>query len=674
MRARSLLFSALFVLIAFLLPAAAALAQLPDWTKQDPTKEELSMTADPKAPGAAAVYLAYADETNDPAHYHSIYARIKVLSEKGKELATVSLPYVKGSTKITGIHGRTIHADGTVVPLKGKPEDLLSYKSGDMKLKQRVFTLPGVEVGSILEYQYDIHYDDNVYSSPSWEIQGSYFVHKAHYSFLPFEGFQKGGLWGVGAPYLVDGAGRKDDTLMWWEVLPDGVKVAHDSKGRYTLDLTDIPPQPDEEYMPPIESTLYKVIFYYTWAHTGADYWAQESKLWSTNVDRYVEPGQGIRDAVAGIVAPGDGEIDKAKKLYAAVQALDNTDFSREKGKAELKKMGLREVRNAEDVWAQKSGTRTEITLLYLSMLRAAGLHTYDMKVVNRNAGVFQSNYLNFGQLDDSLIVLSTGGQEIPLDPGQKMCPFATVHWIHAGAVGVRQRADGPGIAQTPPLRYTANSVTRQGDLWMDSSGTIQGSFQYILQGQEALFWRQVSLENDEAEVKKRFDQMLQGAMPAGVEAHLDHFLGLGDPDSNLMAVVKAQGTLGTATSKRLLLPGFFFESHARESFVEQAKRQTPVDMLYAERVVDKVTYHLPAGLTVEGAPKDNRIAWPGQADLGTKIEQSPGQILVMRVYARGFSQVKPEQYQDLRGFYREVAANDQQQLVLLIAPERKGN
>jgi hypothetical protein len=61
---------------------------------QQPTDEELKMTADPKAPGAAAVYLNVEEITNDQLHYHSFYARIKVLTEKGKELATVddSLP------------------------------------------------------------------------------------------------------------------------------------------------------------------------------------------------------------------------------------------------------------------------------------------------------------------------------------------------------------------------------------------------------------------------------------------------------------------------------------------------------------------------------------------------------------------------------------------------------
>ena len=53
------------------------------------------MTSDPKAPGAPAVFLYRQVETDNSNHYISEYARIKVLTEKGKEWATVEVPYVR---------------------------------------------------------------------------------------------------------------------------------------------------------------------------------------------------------------------------------------------------------------------------------------------------------------------------------------------------------------------------------------------------------------------------------------------------------------------------------------------------------------------------------------------------------------------------------------------------
>src|SRR5580692_6015888 len=81
---------------------------------QPPDPDELKMTSDPKAPGAAAVYLEVREIDDDPIHYQLFYKRIKVLTEKGKELANVDVPY-GGDWKVQDIKGRTIHSDGTII-------------------------------------------------------------------------------------------------------------------------------------------------------------------------------------------------------------------------------------------------------------------------------------------------------------------------------------------------------------------------------------------------------------------------------------------------------------------------------------------------------------------------------------------------------------------------------
>lgn len=641
---------------------------------QEPTKDELQMTDDPKSAGTAAVYLNVVEETNDPLHYHSFYARVKVLQEKGKELATITIPYERGNVKVTDIKGRTIHADGTVIPMTVKPEDLLSSKEGGNQFGRMVFTLPAVDVGSILEYRYQLRYDDNHYSSPFWELQRNYFVHKAHYSFTPFGAFLKGSANHDGGKFLVDSRGNAVNTLIWWALLPTGVEVKSDSVGKYTVDVSDIPSIPDEDFMPPTESFRYHVLFYYKSAFNSAEFWQSEAKRWTKEVDHFAEPTKPIRDAVNQIVAPGDSDLDKARKLYKAVQALDNTDYTRKKDAAELKALGLHVAKRAEDTWAQKSGSSEDIALLYLAMLRAAGLQAWDMKVVDRGRAVFAPGYLNFDQLDDDIIILETGGKQILLDPGEKMCPFQLLSWRHAGAGGVRESANGPAASTSPMLPYTANEIERSGTISLDDHGGMTASFTFLMRGQEAIYWRQQAVRNDLDEVKKRFDRMLQNIMPEGVEAHLDHFLGLDDPELNLIAMINAKGTVGTTTSKRLLLPGYFFESRGHRPFVNQPQRQSMVDMHYAERVTDKVVYQYPASFKVEGVPQNAKIPFPSQAALETKVEQAQESITVSRSLARAFTFLKPDQYQDLRAFYQKVDANDQEQVVLSIAADQKGN
>ncbi len=620
---------------------------------QPPNPDELKMTSDPKAPGADAVYLDIEETDTSNGGFGERYARLKVLTEKGKEAATIQITYPAGELNIGGIRGRTIHPDGTIVPLNVKPEDLLDVKSGDYRLQRKVFTLPSVEVGSILEYAYQVR---DTWEAPTWWVQRKFFAHKEHFLFTPID-----------ADFF---------NLIWWPNLPQGTMVKKDVGGRFNLDVTDIPPAPDEEWMPPIDSVLYKVRFYYASRYHSLDvddYWKDGAQEWSKDIDKFAEPTKAIHDAVNSLVAPSDSDLDKAKKIYAAVQALDNTEFTRAKSESERRQLRLKEPKRAEDTWNQKSGNRQEIALLYLAMLRAAGLTAYAMQVVNRDLGVFDASFMSLWQLDDDVVILSTGGKEIVLDPGEKMCPFGIVNWKHSHAEGLRQSADGPGRAVTPTQVFGANTIKRSGDLMVDPHGAITGTLQIVMVGQEALAWRQTALEVDAVELKKQFDRDLGQVVPEGVEAHIDHFLGLDDVDSLLMAVVKVTGTLGTATSKRLILPGFFFETREPEPFVNEGTRLERIDMHFASQITDQLTYDLPPGAAVEGTPQDTKVAWADRAIYIVKTKSDGEGITVARVLARAFDEAKPEDYQDLRGFYQKVAAADQGQLVFTVPASQKG-
>jgi len=635
---------------------------------QPPNPDELKMTADPKAPGAAAVYLDYEETDNDGLHSQIYYARIKVLTEKGKEAATVQIPYWGGEFSIGSVSGRTIHSDGTIVPLTVKPEDLLIQKVNEVEVghetyaeqvreQRTVFTLPSVEVGSVLEYSYQLRFNAQFYwhLDPDWQVQQKYFVHKAHYLFTP--------------SVMLN--------LLWWPNLPQSAQIITDAAGRYVLDVKDIPAAPEEEWMPPIESVLYKVHFYYrgeAYSMNVDDYWKGEAKDWSKEVDRFAEPTKPIRDAVAGLVAPGDSDLVKAQKLYAAVEALDNTDYSRQVGTSELKQLNQKAASRAEDIWEQKRGNSNDLAQLYLSLLRAAGLTAYATKVVDRDRGVFDASYMSLDQLDSTLVIINTGGKDVLLDPGEKMCPFGTVNWRHSDAGGLRQSADGPGSAITPAQVFGANTIKRSGEITVDPHGGITGTLQIVMTGQEALAWRQTALEVDAAELKKQFDRSLGKIVPEGTEAHVDHFLGLDETDSLLMAVVKVTGTIGTATAKRLILPGFYFETKGAEPFVNEETRLEPIDMHYAEQVTEQLTYDLPANVSTEGAPQDTRVSWEGHAVYVVKTKSDPGQLTVARVLARAFDVAKSTDYQDLRGFYQKVAAADQGQLVFTVTAGQTGN
>jgi hypothetical protein len=185
----------------------------------DPTPAELAMTSIQQVPGAAAVYL-YREETTEDAHnMFSVYVRLKILTEKGLDEANVEVPFLKaeGGYNVDSIEGRTIHADGKVFPLTGKPYDKLIDKFGGKKYMAKVFTMPTVEVGSILEYRYKLHSDDNYFRAPSWYVQSKFYTLKAHYMWKPTD------------KELILG-GQHDQIsskIAWMPILPQGSSFTH---------------------------------------------------------------------------------------------------------------------------------------------------------------------------------------------------------------------------------------------------------------------------------------------------------------------------------------------------------------------------------------------------------------------------------------------------------------
>jgi hypothetical protein len=616
---------------------------------QQPTDDELKMTAEPKAPGAAAIYL-YREETSDYlTHLQNFYVRIKVLQEKGKELATVRVPYLPGFDKVADIRARTIHSDGTIIPFIEKPSDQLDIKTKSFQENTVVFTLPSVEVGSILEYRYSV-FNQGITTELTWWIQQPYFVRKAHYSF------------------------HFNSSYLYAFRLPSNIRPVLENLDTQTLDITDVPPQPDEDWMPPLNTLRWYVEFYSSLFNNNKDFWKTAGTVWADEVRDFTYPTGGIKKIVAEIVAPGDSDEQKARKIYAAVQKLDNTAFSRVKSKTERKQLKLKDIHKAEDVWKQQSGSDDEISLLYVALARAAGLKVWPMWVVNRNRAIFDKSYLSFLQFDDYIAVVIINGNEIYLDPDQKMCPFGSLHWKHTLATGLRLEEKDAVIASTPADTYKSAVVHRIADIKIDELGGLAGNARIVMTGPDALYWRQLALQDGVDEVNKQFVESLRADIPEGVQADLDHFVALDDYNSNLVAVLRISGNLGSVTGKHLLLPGLFFESRAKHPFVAQDKRLTPIDLHYAKMEQDDVVYRLPPGYAIESAPQSPDITWPDHALLQISSSVKDGLVIVRRAFARNFPLLDPKEYNDLHDLYLKVAAADQQQLVLTRAPAPKSN
>lgn len=660
-------------LLASFLSLAAPLARADQWTA--PTKEELSMTSQPEVPGAAAVYLYREERTEDDLHMFSIYIRLKVLTEKGKEYANVELPYSKGEGGISvgDIAGRTIHPDGTIIPFTGKPYDKLIEKTQGMRHMAKIFTLPDVEVGSIIEYRYTRRMDDHWFMAPSWFIQSDLFTRKAHY------------MWKPTNKELTtnDDRGQLTNSIAWFPVLPATADFKNtrlpasgiNGDGRLTFELNihDVPPAPEEEYMPPISSLSFRVLFYYSPYRTPEEYWKSEGKHWSKLSDKFIGPGSAVRAAVPDLTTPSDTQEQKLRKIYAAVMKLENTDFTREHTNSEEKAQGIHEVHSTDDIWEHKRGSGDQLAELFVSMARAAGMKAYLSTVVNRDRNLFLLGYLNISQFDDYLAIVNVDGKEQYFDPGSRYCPYQHLAWKHTMVGSLRQVDSGTTLVQTPGEPYTMSNVQRVANLTMDQQGIVTGTVKLTYIGAPALSWRQRSLTGDTTSLERELRVSLEHLLPQGMDVKLASIDKLEDYEKPLSVNFNVKGPIGSSTGKRLLIPGDIFEANSKPTFPHE-KREVAVYFHYPYIAQDAVRVNFPSTFKVESLPTGDKQQFQNFALYNLSTESTPTSVTFRRNYTLGEIMFMPKEYPDLRAFYNKIETKDQESVVLTAAPATAAN
>jgi hypothetical protein len=182
--------------------------------------------------------------------------------------------------------------------------------------------------------------------------------------------------------------------------------------------------------------------------------------MWSKGVDKFVAANRSLKEDVQKIVSAGDTDEQKALKVYAFVMTLENTSFTRERTKREDLSQGFHDVKNADDVLKRKRGSSKDLTLLYLSMARAAGLKAYLMAVANREQRLWVEEYMSVRQMDDLLTIVVIDGKDVYFDPGERYCEPEHLAWQHTLTGGLRQTEKGTVVGRTPADPYQSAHIS----------------------------------------------------------------------------------------------------------------------------------------------------------------------------------------------------------------------
>jgi hypothetical protein len=628
------------------------------------SSEELRMTSEPLAPGAPAIILYRQVDRDDNAPFHEDnYVRIKILTEEGRKYANVEIPFVKGGDDVMNIKARTIKPDGSVATIDGNIFEQSIVKTKALRILAKTFTLPDVQVGSVIEYSFTYDLKGYLYDS-HWILNSELFTKHARFSLTK-------------NPRL---------SLWWnWHALPPGTPEPKEGPGHVVrMEVSNIPAFQREDFMPPENELKSRVDFVY-----GGDFrpqegleprddirfenstqavkkvfWKRVGQTWNDYLETFVGKRGAMEKAAAQLVSPNDSPEVKLRKLYDRVRQIRNTSYELEKTAQEEKRDKEKSAQNIEDVWKRGYGNITAINWLYLGLLRAAGFEAYGCWVSDRRNYFFTPETMQSTRLNASVVLVKLNNKDLYLDPGEEFTPFGMLYWTLTGVEGLRLDKDGGTWIRTTVPESSESKTERQARLKLSDAGDLDGKLTVTYTGLEAMHYRFEARHSDDLARKKLLENEVKEQIPAAAEAELTNKPDWSNSEIPLIAEFNVRVT-GWASNagKRRVIPTGIFTSAERHMF-ESANRIHPLYLEYPFVKEDRITIDLPPGWQASNIPSVRSQDAPA-VGYNLKVERSDGTLQFTRKLKEDFLMLDPKYYPAIRGFFQFVRASDEQQIVL---------
>lgn len=284
----------------------------------------------------------------------TIHVVFKILNSRGRDSGDIEIGYNSRTEAASIIYARTITPEGKIVPLNENAVKIVtpysSYPSYS-DYKELTFSLPGVTVGSIVEYKV-------VKEKKKPDIVGKFsggFYFQAYDPTCVCR-------YKVITPRDMNLKHLVLNPLGGIELSPD---IIHDgNKKIYLWEYKNIPQIIREKSMPPTGEVAFRILV------TTMNSWEEFSDWWRGQIEGKTEADEAIRKKVADLTRGLSGSKDKAGVLFDYVKR-EIRYVSIDLGKSGY------EPENAKKVFQNKYGDCKDKSTLLISMLRAAGIPAY---------------------------------------------------------------------------------------------------------------------------------------------------------------------------------------------------------------------------------------------------------------------------------------------------------
>lgn len=624
-----------------------------------------TITQQSQYPEAGAIYLL--DKATDIIHADGsseliVHQIIKICRERGRKFAEVQIPYNEAFQKVKIDFARTITKEGKTIKVKRDaihtvtPASLTPYTALYSSLKVKTISMPAIELGSIIEYQYRILQKKSLMKNHFWS--GFYFQSKQ-----PFV---------VSKYVLILPKGRTFKKLEK-EIEPPQV-IEKGNKKVYIWEKKDIPGLIPEPQMPPLIQVVPSLLV------SSVKDWEEVAGWYYDLAREQMVADKAIRQEVHRLIEGKKTKIEKIRAIYNYCSSA-------------IRYVGLEmgvngyQPHRASDVFHLKYGDCKDKSTLLVTMLNVVGIKSY-LVLINTDHQI-DTSLPAPGQFNHCIAAvpyqemrspkstltntssellgkdfLEYKGSYIFLDTTAEVCSFGDL------PPGDQNRdvliiKDGKAIlSKTPLYQPEDNLCQRKIEVSLKGDGAIFAKVKITTRGLYNLAYRSSFRYLGPVERRKALAEDLNRLCPGATlkEFFISDLTDLDQPvEENYSFSVK---NYAMKVGNKLLIKPAIIEAMRSTALVAEEKRNYPILFQRRWEKLDIVSINLPSGWKVETLPKKLILRHPfGEfeviyRDLGDKI-----------LYQRRFRITQPEisvvDYQEFKSFYEKIAYQDRKEIIL---------
>ena len=389
----------------------------------------------------------------------SIFERhkiIKILDIRGQRYANIAVQYSPLSY-VEKIEARTISLDGKITVLDEKNIfDINLYPNFIFYSDQRakIFTMPAVENGSVIEYRYLLNIMNPTFGN-SWSFQDNVPTLISRFSLLqPLKKEVEHRIYGINLEPMVKKA-------------PEGFKSTHIWEAR------NVPPLKPEFGMPPRKEGCARLAL----SPLGIETWEDVAQWYHELITPQIKAGKGIKQLAFNLTKDAESDEQKLERLYEWVR--DQVRYI-----AVAIGIGGFQPHPAEEVLKNRYGDCKDMTTLLCSLAREAGIDANEVLISTWFNGKPDTSLASPYQFNHAIAYCpSVGDSGVWMDATEKGCPFGVLPWYdqHKQVLTVDKEGKAE-IIVTPGVPPDSNHLLLDWNVNLEPTGgaTITGKTQFF--------------------------------------------------------------------------------------------------------------------------------------------------------------------------------------------------